>query len=103
MKVKIFNIDGKKTKEIELPKIFSSPIREDIVSKILEIKKTHQPYSPSPVAGKQHSASGKIRHRRHVWKSHYGQGISRIPRKSVSRRGGQVQLDWRGNFFYSWR
>ena len=94
MKAKIFNIDGKKTKEIELPKIFSAPIREDIVAKILEIKKTHQPYAPSPVAGKQHSASGRIIHRRHVWKSGYGRGASRIPRKILTRRGSQ--FNWIG-------
>ena len=57
MKAKIFNINGKKTKEIELPGIFSQPVREDIVAKILESKKTRQPYAPSLVAGKQHAAS----------------------------------------------
>jgi len=64
------------------------------LQKFWKQKKSQQPYAPSPVAGKQHSASGKIRHRRHVWKSHYGQGISRIPRKSVSRRGDR--FNWIG-------
>ena len=94
MKAKIFDIKGKKTKEIELPSIFSQPIREDIVAKILESKKTKQPYAPSPVAGKQHSASGRIIHRRHVWKSGYGRGMSRIPRKILLRRGSQ--FNWIG-------
>jgi len=93
MKSKILDITGKKTKEIELPSAFSSSIREDIVAKVLEAKKTMQPYAPSPVAGKQHSAKGKIVHRRHVWKSQYGRGISRVPRKILLRRGGQFNWE----------
>lgn len=94
MKGNILDIDGKKLKTIDLPSCFSQKIREDIVSKVLEIKKSKQPYSPSPVAGNQYSASGKIHHRRHVWKTHYGRGISRIPRKIMSRRG--TQFNWIG-------
>lgn len=94
MKANILDIQGKKKTTIELPKVFSSEIREDIVAKALEVKKAKQPYSPSPVAGKQQSASGKLVHRRHVWKSQYGRGISRIPRKITSRRG--TQFIWVG-------
>lgn len=93
-KVNILSIDGKKKKEIELPNCFYQEIREDIITKVLEAKKNKQPYAPSLVAGKQHSASGKIRHRRHVWKTHYGHGISRIPRKIISRRGNR--FNWIG-------
>lgn len=89
MKANILDIDGKKAKQIDLPKWFSEEIREDIVAKVLEAKKTQQPYSPSLVAGKQHSARGKIKHLRHVWKSGYGRGRSRVPRKQMSRRGSQ--------------
>ncbi len=92
MKAALINTDGKKTKEINLPKCFSEKIREDIVQKVLESKKTKQPYSPSPSAGKQYSARGKIRHRRHVWQTHYGRGMSRVPRKVMSRRG--TQFNW---------
>nr|AJS12663.1 50S ribosomal protein L4P [uncultured archaeon] len=94
MKTSVFDIHGKKAKEIEVPGFFSQPIREDLISKIIENKKTMQPYSPSLVAGKQHAASGKIVHRRHVWRSGYGRGISRIPRKIISRRGSQ--FNWIG-------
>src|SRR4030043_2408195 len=89
MKAKILEINGKEKGTIELPSCFSSNIREDIVSKIVEAKKREQPYSPSLVAGKQHAAKGKIVHRRHVWRSGYGRGISRVPRKIMSRRGSQ--------------
>ncbi|MFH1325714.1 MAG: 50S ribosomal protein L4 [archaeon] len=94
MKAEILDINGKKTKEIELPEFFSEKIREDIVARVLEAKKKKQPYSPSLVAGKQYSASGKIKHHRHVWKTHYGKGIARIPRKIMSRRGSQ--FNWIG-------
>ena len=89
MKTSLLNTDGKKIREINLPGFFSGKIREDIVSKVLEAKKTQQPYALSLVAGKQHSASGKMIHRRHVWRSGYGRGMSRIPRKIVLRRGSQ--------------
>ena len=94
MKTKILDLNGKEKATIDLPSCFSKEIREDIVARVLEIKKRKQPDSPSPVVGKQHSASGKIRHRRHVWKTHYGQGISRIPRKIMSRRGSR--FNWIG-------
>ena len=94
MKIKILDTNGKETNEIAMPKFFSAEIRDDIVGKILEAKKIEHPYAPSPVAGKQHSASGIINHRRHVWKTSYGRGMSRVPRKIMSRRG--TQFNWVG-------
>jgi len=94
MKANILNINGEKIKEIELPKYFSQPIREDLIYKLIETKLSRQPYSPSPVAGKQYSASGIVQHRRHVWKSSYGLGISRVPRKITSRHG--TRFNWIG-------
>lgn len=94
MKATVYNLTGKKVKEITLPSFFSSKIREDIISKVLEAKKSKQPYGPNPVAGMQYSASGKLIHRRGVWKSQYKRGMSRIPRKIMSRRGSQ--FNWEG-------
>ncbi|MDP2628537.1 MAG: 50S ribosomal protein L4 [Nanoarchaeota archaeon] len=94
MKSKILTIDGKEKGTVELPKCFSQPVREDLIMKVLEAKKRKQPYAPSLVGGKQSSASGKLVHRRHVWKSQYGRGMSRVPRKSLSRRG--TQFNWVG-------
>jgi large subunit ribosomal protein L4e len=89
MKAKLLDTSGKEKASIDLPKSFSGKIREDVVAKVLEVKKSEQPYSHSPMAGRQHSASGIIVHRRHVWKSGYGRGMSRIPRKVMSKRGSQ--------------
>ncbi len=94
MKAKLLDIKGKEKGTIDLPKCFTKKVREDIVAKVLESKKTEQPFAPSPVAGRQHSASGVLVHRRHVWKSQYGRGMSRIPRKKMSRRGSQ--FNWVG-------
>jgi len=94
MKANLLDINGKKKSTIDLPKCFSQKIRLDVIAKVLESRKSKQPYGPSPVAGKQHSASGRIIHRRHVWKSGYGRGASRIPRKVMTRRGSQ--FNWVG-------
>lgn len=89
MKTKILDINGKEKEKIDLPKCFSEETREDIISKVIEAQKSGQPYAPSPVAGKQHAAKGKVVHRRHVWRSGYGRGMSRVPRKITTRRGSQ--------------
>jgi len=94
MKTTLFDKSGKKKSEVELPKIFNTKIREDIVLKYFEADKFVQPYSHDPRAGRKHSASGTISHKRHDWKGHYGRGISRIPRKTMSRRG--TQFVWVG-------
>ncbi|MFA5953796.1 MAG: 50S ribosomal protein L4 [Candidatus Pacearchaeota archaeon] len=92
MKAKILTIDGKSGKEIELPKFFTEKVREDIIYKILEIRKIQHPYGSNPSAGNQSSVSGKIVHKRHAWKSQYGRGMSRVPRKTMSRKG--TQFNW---------
>lgn len=96
MKSKLYSSDGDKKAEIQLPWVFNSPIREDIVAKSFEAEKfeLRQPYSSYEEAGKRHSASGTIRHGRHRWKGHYGKGISRAPRKKMWRRG--TQFYWIG-------
>lgn len=93
MKTQILNLEGKGTKEINLPSCFSAKIRNDVVAKILEAKKTMQPYGTSPMAGKKHAADGKMVHRRKVWRSGYGRGQSRVPRKIFSQRGSNFNWE----------
>ncbi|MDP1695368.1 MAG: 50S ribosomal protein L4 [archaeon] len=91
MKAQLYDLTGKAKGEIELPKIFSTPLREDVIAKLVEVERfeSKQPFSLAPTAGRRHSASGTISHRRHEWKGHYGKGISRVPRKTMWRRGTQ--------------
>jgi large subunit ribosomal protein L4e len=95
MKTSLYDMKGKKKGDIELPRIFSQKIREDIVAKFFEVSKLGQPYASDPKGGKKHSASGIISHKRHDWKGHYGRGISRVPRK-VHWRRGSTQWYWIG-------
>jgi large subunit ribosomal protein L4e len=96
MKTKIITKDGKQGKEIELPKNFSAKIRTDILAKVFEAQKLMyaQAYGAKEGAGAQYSASGIIKHKRHDWKSAYNKGISRIPRKIMSRSGSS--FNWIG-------
>ncbi|PIN93526.1 50S ribosomal protein L4 [Candidatus Pacearchaeota archaeon CG10_big_fil_rev_8_21_14_0_10_31_24] len=93
MKVKgtLFDVKGTKKSEIDMPEFFSKTIREDLVAKYTEVEKLSEMhnYSSYKEAGKRHSASGTISHRRHKWKGAYGKGISRVPRKKMRRRGTQ--------------
>lgn len=94
MKANLLDINGKKLKAFDLPACFNEAIRQDLIQKIIEAKKVQQPYAPNPAAGNQYSASGKLKHHRKVWKSQYGRGISRIPRKIMTRKGSQ--FNWVG-------
>lgn len=89
MKATVFDLEGKKKSEVEMPKVFDSKIREDIAAKCFEAEKEKQPFSNYVEAGKRHSASGTISHKRHDWKGQYGKGVSRVPRKRMWRRGDQ--------------
>lgn len=89
MKATLYDLKGSKKSQVEMPAVFSSAVRTDIVQKYFEVAKEKQPYGPNKEAGKHHSASGIIRHRRHTWKGAYGRGVSRIPRKIHWRRGTQ--------------
>ena len=93
MKIQILDINGKKKSEITTT-LFEEPIREDIIYKVAEAEKIKEPYSPKYEAGMARSASGTLSKRRHVWKSDRGKGLSRIPRKIMSRRG--TQFTWVG-------
>ncbi len=87
MKTTLYSSAGEKKGQIDLPSVFSSPIREDIVMKHFEVSKKIQPYSPKIGAGIRQQGYNQISHKRHDWKGHYGKGISRVPRKTMSRRG----------------
>jgi len=80
--------------KVTLPKQFSEPLREDLIQRaVLTIEaNTRQPYGAAPRAGMRHSAD--VSRRRRKYRGSYGHGISRVPRKVLSRRGSQ--MFWQG-------
>jgi len=58
MKVPIFNINGEKKGEVELPKIFNVEYRPDVIKKafLVLMSKLRQRYGSDPMAGKKTSA-----------------------------------------------
>ncbi len=96
MKTKILDKTGKEKSTMEMPKNFSFRIRKDILQKVFEAQKGFfmQPYGIMPGAGAGYSASGISIKARHRWKGTYGKGISRVPRKIMSRHGSS--FNWVG-------
>ncbi len=80
--------EGKK----KLPTQFAEPVRADLIKRAVEAIWSHdrQPYSSDPRAGKK--ASAKLSRRRREYRGAYGHGISRVPRKILSRNG--TQMSW---------
>ncbi|MDP1729283.1 MAG: 50S ribosomal protein L4, partial [archaeon] len=85
-KLQITDLNGNKGKEIS-SEIFDGKIRLDLVQKIAETEKEKQPYAPYLWAGMESSASGNVKHNRHVWKTDRGKGLSRYPKKRMSDKG----------------
>lgn len=96
MKIAVFDTAKNRIGEIELPMQFREDLREDIIKRaVLALQsKKMQPYGTSPDAGKR--ASVRVSKRRREYRGSYGFGISRVPRKILSRRGRR--MFWVGAF-----
>lgn len=72
MKVPVFDATGAKKGDVELPPVFLTPLRPDVIQKAFNVARSNarQPYGASPMAGAMHStkSAGK------------GKGLSRVPR-----------------------
>jgi len=77
-KVNIYKIDGSSTEKIDLPEIFKTPYRPDLIRKAFNIihSNKRQPYGASPLAGTKHATAS-------VGK---GRGMSRVPRLTQGQR-----------------
>jgi large subunit ribosomal protein L4e len=73
---KILNLEGKATGKVELPPVFATPLRPDVIKRaVLAIQSNRlQPQGRDPMAGKRTSAESRGT----------GMGIARLPR----RKGG---------------
>lgn len=94
MKAEVLSIKGQKVKSIDLPEQFSEEIRPDVVKRaVLAIQANkRQPYGANYRAGKR--ASAKLSRRRRKYRGSYGRGVSRVPRKILTRRG--TNMYWVG-------
>ncbi|MAG52919.1 MAG: 50S ribosomal protein L4 [Nanoarchaeota archaeon] len=96
MKVKILDMGGKESKEIELPTQFKEEVHPNLIKRaVLSVEnKERQRYGAMPNAGQRSSA--KLSKRRRKYRGSYGHGISRVPRKIMWRRG--TQFGWEAAF-----
>lgn len=94
MKADVFSLQGNKVKSIELPDQFSENYECDLVNRAVQVifSNNRQSYGTMPLAGQGYSA--KLSRRRRDYKGAYGKGISRVPRKTMWRRG--MQFGWVG-------
>jgi large subunit ribosomal protein L4e len=94
MKVTIKDLENKDVEKMELPEIFSELLREDLIKRSVDAidNNNRQPYGSDPDAGMKHSA--ELSRRRRKYRGSYGHGISRVPRKIMSRRG--TRFNWVG-------
>lgn len=96
MKATLFDLEGNKKSEIDLPSQFNEEVREDLIKRaVLALQSQRRtPYGVNPEAGKR--ASVWMTKRRHRYRGVYGHGISRMPKKVMSQRGNQ--FNWTGAF-----
>lgn len=78
-RVNVYGIDGTVKEKIELPDVFNTPYRPDIIRKSFNVLRSNkrQPYGSDPYAGTKHATAS-------VGK---GRGMSRVPRLTQGRRG----------------
>ncbi len=78
MRVKVYNLDGEAVDEIELPKVFSTPYRPDLIRRAVIASWTHriQPQGRDPMAGKRRVTEN-------IGKGH---GMARVERIKTSPR-----------------
>ncbi len=85
-KASVYNLDGSVASEIDLPEVFSTPFRPDVIHRAYVALSSHniQPQGRDPLAGEKTSAE--------TYNPPTGRGISRVPRVKGERhpRAGQA-------------
>lgn len=96
MKLAVRSMEKGELKKVDLPSQFNEKIRPDLIKRaVLSLRsKTRQVYGSDPMAGMKVAA--KISKRRRNYRGSYGHGISRVPRKVLSRRG--TRFNWQAAF-----
>jgi large subunit ribosomal protein L4e len=100
-KVNLYNIDGTVKEKIDLPKVFDTPYRPDIIKKSFEVISSNQrqPYGSDPKAGKRHAVAsvGKGRGMSRVPRLTQGQAAALVPNVVGGRRAHppKVERNWK--------
>jgi len=96
MNLKILTATKSEKGARKMPAQFDEPVRPDLIHRAVESQESHerQRYGADPMAGQR--TSPKLSRRRRDYKGSYGHGISRVPRKILSRNG--TQMNWVGAF-----
>jgi len=101
VKVNIYGLDGTVKEKIDLPKIFETPYRPDIIKKSFEVIHSNQrhPYGSNPLAGTRHAVAsvGKGRGMSRVPRLTQGQAAALAPNVVGGRRAHppKVERDWK--------
>lgn len=92
MKLAIINTKNSQNGDITFP--IKEPVRLDLIKRAIQAirSRARQAYGADPRAGLKHSTN--LRKRRRVYRGSYGFGISRTPRKILSRNGRR--MNWVG-------
>ena len=94
MNLEQYNLEKNPEGKVELPEQFNEPISLNLIARsvvTLQLNK-RQPYGAKIGAGARSSA--QVSRRRRKYRGSYGKGISRVPRKILSRHGAQIY--WQG-------
>lgn len=93
MKLTIRDTKNNKTGEAVLPSQFEEAIRPDLIRRAVHYQQQneHATYGADSRAGKRSSV--RLSKKRHDYRAAYGRGMSRIPRKILTRRGTQFNLE----------
>lgn len=85
--VRVFSVDGKESGNVELPDIFKTPVNYRTLNKafLAEESEKFQLKYTDPMAGKRKVA--RLTKRRRSYKTSYGRGLDRTPRKTLSKIG----------------
>ncbi len=91
--MKVKSISGKDVGTINLPQQFKEEVRRDLIKRAYNAIRSHevQPQGVMSGAGMRHAV--ELTKHRKVYKSVYGHGRSRSPRKVMSSRGNQFGLE----------
>ena len=94
MKLDVKDAKNGKAGTIDMPKQFDEGVREDVIKRaVLAVQaNSRQAYGAKSDAGLRHSA--ELSRRRRKYRGSYGFGISRVPRKILSRNG--TRMHWVG-------